>query len=462
MIDVIPDSPFPHNRRVPQISLWAYAPLAIAVGLRFTSESTANLSYLVLAVYALFGPVHAIRALALSWLFTMLNPGIAPEPSALSAGRYAVLLAAVCGIFIRNGLLKANMKLYQTTFWTLLLGIFLILHSIIFSPMVDVSILKALSWTLAMTSLLSAWSGLSSIEHKRTEIELFFFLILVALASLPFVTLPVGYLTNGKGFQGVLNQPQAFGVFAALLGAWALAQILGKNEPSWLLFGVVGISLGLILMSGTRTAGLAFVLSAVVSLLLISLFTGRPVKRVAPGLTSRRTRIMLSAIVIGGLILAPTIKETVEDFLIKSNGTDIEGIFEVYMRSRGVLIFPMLENISDRPLTGIGFGIASNPLNMEISRDPLFGFPTGAAVEKGVAPLMILEELGVLGMLLVLFWLLMIVYHSARARLPTFTVCLSILLLNMGEASLFSPGGMGLLTTILLAWAASYPKGESL
>jgi hypothetical protein len=49
----------------------------LAMAMRIASTPTANLSYLVIVGYALLGRAQAIQALALSWLFTMLSPGIA-------------------------------------------------------------------------------------------------------------------------------------------------------------------------------------------------------------------------------------------------------------------------------------------------------------------------------------------------------------------------------------------------
>ena len=54
---------------------------AIILGLRLASPATADISYLVLAGYALFGRQQAIQALFVLWLITMLSPGLAPESS---------------------------------------------------------------------------------------------------------------------------------------------------------------------------------------------------------------------------------------------------------------------------------------------------------------------------------------------------------------------------------------------
>src|SRR5690606_34901275 len=209
------------------------APLLLALAMRLATGPTANLSYAVIAAYALMGRPHLIRALAMSWLFTMLSPGIAPEASIASIGRYLVLFSAAFSAFIHSSMMSRQPRLHTFTFATILLGMFLIGHSFLFSPVMDVSVLKALSWTLAMATLISAWTGLSPLERHQVERQIFQGLALILLLSLPLTVAPLGYLRNGSGFQGILNHPQAFGPTMGLLGAWAAARMLGERKPSW-------------------------------------------------------------------------------------------------------------------------------------------------------------------------------------------------------------------------------------
>lgn len=432
---------------------WNYAPLVMALGLRLASEPTANLSYLLVAVYALCGPAFAIRALALSWLFTTLGQGIAPDASAATVGRYAVLFAAALSALIYGMLLSKNRRSQPFTLATVLLGLFLMSHSLLFSPFADVSVLKALAWTLAMAASVSAWTQLSPGERQHVESELFWGLALILLTSLPMSILPIGYLVNGTGFQGILIHPQTFGPTIALLGAWAAARMFSEHSPSWWLVGLVGLCVIAVMMSESRAAGLAMIGGVGLAILLAPGFAMQSIRQMAPGLRSGRIRIVLVAALIGGIALAPWIAESLGSYLTKSGRASGSSLAELYDGSRGLLVEAMLENITEHPMTGIGFGVASIPWVMEISRDPIFDLPTGAAVEKGVAPVMVLEEVGIFGALLVMAWLLLLLRSAARSGLAPFGVCLTVLLLNFGEATLFSPGGFGLLPLVLLGWA---------
>ncbi|MFC3205343.1 hypothetical protein [Aquamicrobium soli] len=433
--------------------MWTYAPLVAMLGLRLASSSTANLSYLLVAAYALLGPAHAIRALTISWLFSMLSPGLAPEASAAAVGRYAVLFGAAASAMLHSGFFLGRPYMRPFTLGTLLLGLFIVAHSLLFSSMADVSVLKAISWALAMATLVSVWCILSYWQREQLSREIFWGLVLILLASLPLSVSSLGYLRNGTGFQGILNHPQAFGPTMALLCAWATARLFGEARPPWWLLGVAGASLGAIMMSEARTAGLAMVLAVGFAILLGPGFGGRSVRQMLPGLRSARIWGVLGVVLAAGVFMAPTIGKMAQNYISKSGRAQVDGLLAAYDRSRGGLINSMLDNIAEYPLTGIGFGIASEPALMVVARDPILGLPVGASIEKGVTPLMVIEELGIFGALLVAFWVFHLLRSASRSSLAPLAVCLTVLLLNMGEATLFSPGGFGLLPLILLGWA---------
>jgi hypothetical protein len=434
-------------------NFWAGTAIVTLAVMRIATTPTANLSHFLLAAYALLGRAQAIQALALSWLFTMFNPGIAAEATAGSVGRYAVLLAAAASVFLRSWRFRNRIKVRPATLATLLLGLFFVVHSWFFSSMVDVSVLKAVSWALAMCTLIAAWAGLTADERETVARSVFGGLIVVMLVSLPLLLLPVGYLRNGTGFQGVLNHPQAFGPAMALLGAWSVGHLLGKKRPSWLQVVLAGLCLILVVLSETRTAGLALALGVGLAVLFAPGLAGQPVRVVLPGLRSKRTLVVAGVALAGMLVAGARLENAVTHFITKSGRGSAGTILGAYESSRGMLVEAMWSNIKVKPLQGIGFGIASDPLEMQVERDPVLGLPVSAAVEKGVLPVAVLEEVGLVGFLAVALWVFMLMRRSARGGLVPVTVGLTALLMNMGEATLFSPGGMGLLSLILFGWA---------
>jgi hypothetical protein len=442
------------NGRSVAAQIWTFAPLLIALALRLASGPTANISYLMLAAYALCGPAHAIRALAFSWLFTMLSPGIAPWADQAAVGRYAVLFAAAASVMVRSGFSTSRFTVYRFTFLTIALGLFIIGHSVLISPLTDVSISRAVAWLLAIATLISAWLRLQDAQRQALSRELFWFLAVILVVSLPLAGTELGYLRNARGFQGILNHPQAFGPAMALLGAWAAARLFGERRPGWGLVGLTGACLAVVLMSEARTAGVAMVLGTALSVVAASIVSGRSIRHVAPGLRSKRVWGILLCAALASVAMAPEITQTVQRFVAKDRGA--ESVIDAYERSRGGLIDRMQENIAENPWTGIGFSIATaGPERMQVQRDPVLGLPVGAPIEKGVVPLMVVEELGIFGALWFALWVLVLLRGSARGGLAPFAVCLTVLLLNLGEATLFSPGGFGLISLILLGWAFS-------
>lgn len=424
--------------------------LAIALALRLASSGTANLSYLLIAAYALRGRGQAIQALALSWLFTMLNSELAPEASVASMGRYLVIFAAAISVAWRSGSVVVN----KLSLFTLLLGALMLVHSLLFSAVMDISVLKVVSWMAVVLTLLSAWQSLPAAQLTALFDQLQWGLIWLMLLSLPLLAIPsIGYAVNGAGFQGLLNQPQAFGPTAALVGAMLGGRVLGVPKPRWRDLALLGMCVVLIVLSEARTAGLAWVLGLIGSVVLSPVFAGKSWRCMLPGLHSRRLVVVGLALFVAIVVSGPVLVGQLSSYLFKR--TDAASFVDAAETSRGILVFAMLDNIQAHPLTGIGFGIASIPELMVVERDPLLGLPLGAPIEKGVMPIAVLEELGVFGAVAVLSWLLIVLRRGAKAGVTQFSVILTLLLVNFGEYMFFSVGGMGILLLILLTGAVT-------
>lgn len=437
--------------KIEKSALFLLIPIT-ALLMRFASGTTANISFGLIALYALKGREQALQALFLSWLFSSLNFYIAPDASAAALGRYGVLLAAAISVLIPRRTAPRSRSDKELIIVTSLFGSLTILHSLFFSSWVDVSLLKAISWTLTMMTLLAGWSGLNDRQRPQLTYQLFGGLMMVMLASLALVPFPAGYMFE-KGFMGILGQSQAFGITMALLGAWAAMRAVAEPRPSWALISMLPACMGLILLSGTRTAAVALLLGVAAAILLGPLLTGQPGGQVLPGLRSRRVHLALFIALVCMAVAWPKVVEQSTSFIEKNAGT--QNLAQAYQLSRGFLIDAMWLNIESDPWQGIGFGIASIPDLMEVQRDPIFDLPISAPVEKGVLPVAVLEELGIPGFVLFVAWLWIILKRCARRGVPALAVFLVALLLNMGEAILFSSSGMGMLAMLLIAWAAT-------
>ncbi len=423
------------------------APVIVtAIALRVISEDTAAIGYVLLTGYAAIGRGQAIYALVLAWLFGALNPGLFPPIENGSVLRYLVMASAVGSILIRAAFVRDG-KRERIIALTFALGVFLIAHSFLFSSQRQISVLKALLWGVSMTAIVLAWGDLSPGSRYVLARRVFRTLIMVAVVSLPLTLVKEGYLLNGRGLQGILHHPQAFGIVMGLLGAWAIPSWLTDRRPWWSL-PVSALAVGMVVLSGARTGGFAMVIGA--SVMLIVRTRGRVLAILAYVV---KARIVLLLVTIGCVL---TLTGGVLQYVEKSGErrADRSTAVELYYRSRGVVIAPMIRNILQDPIVGIGFGVPSSREYVGKS-DNRLGIPTSAAVEKGVMPLAVLEEVGILGLGLVGMWLWMGFRRSIRNGPSAVAVVVTVLAVNLGEAILFSPGGTGLLFMVVMGWAIS-------
>lgn len=416
------------------------------------NPSTAEISFFIIAGYALLGKQQSIQALALLFLFTMINPGIAPHIEIGTLLRYVVLFSVFLSIFLRSSFLKYN----SIAFYTLVFAVFILIHSFFFSKFAIVSILKIVSWTIVIISLLKAWGELNELEHERMRKWIARFFLFISLSSLFFLLIPeIGYKNNQSGFQGVLNQSQAFGLFMALVAAIFFGHFFEKKKLSWSLVSLLFLIILLIFLSKARTAILSLFIAMPVSLFFFFIIFFLKKKNVLPIFRSKRFFFIIFLVFF--LLFTFQSIEPLNNFL-KKNIDNTNNLFEIFKESRGVLFKPIIENINKNFITGIGFAIASDPLSMSIERDTFLNLPISAPIEKGTLYIAILEELGIFGFILFVIWVFILFYKATINGLGSLIVLINILLLNITESVLFSVGGMGLPTLILLTSIISRPK----
>ncbi|MGC6342369.1 O-antigen ligase family protein [Bisgaard Taxon 45] len=432
---------------------WLFLLFIILLALRLASPATANLSFIVLAIVAVLGGKYLIFAFFISWLLTLFNPIMSPESTLASLARYLMILLGLINItiyLIQNKITTISKYL----FWLCVLNIILILHSISVSYEVSISILKLLSWFIAAFVLINTWTAMS--DQDKTQIYNFIISILksVAIFSLPLFFIPeIGFARNGTGFQGLLNHPQAFGPTIALLATIIVGNMLSSkklitSDVIWFC-----ICLVLIILSEARTAGLALFLALLFSILFNPILLGKRFLEANPIFKNKSLYIWLLIILGISVSTYPLYIDSVKNYVFKR--TESTTITELADASRGNLVESMIHNINKNPMFGIGFGVASEPNKLEIATDPIFGLPISATIEKGVLPVAVIEELGILIGSLVFLWLFYSIKKSARSDIQKLAIVLCILCLNLGEYMFFSIGGMGMLMLIFFTRSVS-------
>lgn len=441
-----------------------HAPTAVFLcslfAMRVASSVTAGACYLLLCAYALLGEKHVVRALALSWLVTVWNPSLGPSPLGGTAGRFLVIGVGALSCLIRWRGLRGVMVVSRPVLLAASLGLFFIVHSVVFSRQVEVSVLKAVVWMLTIVTLVCAWGRIGGELRSTAPRELRSLLLFVLVASTPFFWTRHGYLRNASGFQGMMNHPQAFGPTMALLASIILTEVLTRARPELWRLAALSLSLAFIVASEARTAAFALLLGIVFGFLFQ---IGGGVRQNLATFSGLRSRRVLGSVGVGlllGMTQAPRAVAGLRGFLEK-RGHSEGGVFAAYQESRGRLIAEMWEGFLRHPIMGNGFGLPSLSAHFEIVYDATTGLPAAAPVEKGVIPLAVLEDVGMIGAILVGLWLWDAARRARSVSLVSLTLLLTALATNLGEATLFSPGGMGLLIMNCLAWGASFRLQES-
>jgi hypothetical protein len=320
-----------------------------------------------------------------------------------------------------------------------------------------ISILKSFFWFFLLISLVIAFSSLSPEETSELQQRFFSFFFIIALISVALHFVPfIGYTHDGRGLQGIFNHPQTFGIIFSILSSALLIFILNQKIFSFktiFLFTVLIFYLILIFLSASRTALFSFLFSVLIFIFCSIFFKKQNFFKTYNFFGNKNFRLLSIVFVLFAIFFYKNYYDFFLIFFEKDQA--VTNILDAYLHSRLIAIDPVIQNIKTSWLTGIGFGLPSlknfSSYN-EISLEMLSSF----SYEKGNFFLLVVEELGVLGFLIFILWLFFLIRVSIlSSNSIALIVTINILLLNLGEAVFFSTGGFGLLTLILLAWAAT-------
>lgn len=448
------------NRFSSTLAAWSLSLLlVIPVVLRVVPGPLRIAAYAWATIYTLLGRRQTIVALALLWLLNMFTHAIGPPPGGAAAFRHLTIFSAALSVLVIHAWTPPRSTSPGLLIWTFLMSVVLLLHSMFVSTMPDVSVLKAVSFALTFQTLLTAWSRLSPQERLVTEKQLWGIVFALAVLSTPLVAMAAGYFKNGSGFQGLLEHPQAFGPMMAILVAWLFGTWMTDRRMSLWLVAMIGLALVWAYLSLARSSIvliLVGILAALASRPLTALMN-RSVR--IPRLLAGRLAVFVVSLIVLLAVAGPKINDGFKKFIAKGRGS--ETLTDAAWKSRGHLIVAMQDNIAEHPWTGIGFGVASSPEKYAaLVRDQYFGIVIMAAVEKGVLPVAIVEELGWPLALLYLPWFLALLLCAVRAGPRYAAVCAAVYALNFSECCFFSPGGGGLIVQTLVAMAATAPPAS--
>lgn len=434
-------------------------PLLIPIAIRVIPGPTKILAWAWSAVYALLGRRQAIMALVILWLSNIFTHAFGLPPGGAAAFRHLTVFAAALSVLVIHANAPPRSRTPNLLVWTGVLNAFLVIHSLFISTMPDVSALKAISFSMTIQSLLVAWSSLSPQQRAATENQMWGVLYGLAVLSAPLVAMKGGYVRTSRGFQGLLEHPQAFGPTMAILSVWLFATWLTDRRMPFMLKAVLGLALAWVYLAAARIGAVVLIVG-VMAAVVAGPFTAMMNQSArVPRILKQRLALVTTGLILLLAVAGPFLGGKIQAFIAKGGKTTTA--VDAAWASRGFIIEAMQTNIREHPITGIGFGVASSPERFSaVVRDPIFGLAIMAAVEKGVLPVAMVEEMGWPLALLYAPWFLGLLLMAVRAGPRYAGVCAAALTNNISEAMFFSPGGGGLIIQILVTMAATAPPAR--
>ncbi|MEX0686535.1 MAG: O-antigen ligase family protein [Balneolales bacterium] len=402
----------------------------------------------ILVIYALLGVKNSIEALTISFLIGYLNPGIFDYVPGVMALRWLILFAAFGRVLYT--IMFSEKYIIPRPVNSLLYFSFICLTLTIaasFQPMI--SIVKIVMFTIGVFTVLMAFQLTAhQKEYWTSWFTTFYFFIVIS--SLPFIFMSIGYYNNQAGFQGILNQPQAYGIFLAPFTAYFSTKILLNEEITNI--SIIGMLLGWVsvFLTQARMAFLAVVLSLLI-LIVLKMIIGFPQAKRSKSIL---TYPVLTAACLMGIILVFNMNPIMDKFsgFIQKN-YEFDELSDGFQQSRGFLIERSMENFNDNPIMGIGFGIDSRLIDRS-SDQQIMGIPLGAPTEKGFLFSAILEEIGIIGTIFFLVFFLGVIKYAFRLPLSSkHGMFLGCLFVNIAEMVFFSFGGSGLFLWLLIGYS---------
>ena len=448
----------------------------IIVGIILLSRFTKNWAVAGLAIYGILSalkqrPGPTLIVYMLLAFLPMVSPAIMPRYQHFTTLARLSTLAMTCALILTGDNRDGR---HQIPLGTIYLFLLLAALSSIEGYCPIISYLKILNFFIFITGIYIGTKNIhrcpEAIRQLRcTFLAIIFLLVYGSLATLFFPS--VAYYTSmrsivqeygfayadeffeggGVGqalFTGITVHSQFLGPMLGCCFAWLLCDMLIVERK------VSSLHLALLLpipvmayMTRSRLAFLVLTFSiAIVSFYCI------PKARVVSTVRARFSNIMLVAIV---LMLAASIAFEirggyVSKWLRKTNdvASDVRTLRSAVTGSRQGKITECLDDFHQNTLFGKGFQVDRTTKNrFETGQVSVFS----AAIEKGLLPLMVLGETGILGSIafVIFLFVFFVTCHQQQytATLTLFAVYLST---NFAEATFFSPAGGGGVQWILM------------
>lgn len=395
----------------------------------------------------------------------MINTAIVPKDSIIIgiSLRFGILLIA--GILAIKGMSKTAPSI--PAFGMIpVLAIACLSSSMGWYPLISY-----MKLVLFSTFFLGVWHGSKfiKIDHElsfHVRAWLFAICMIVVIGSLMTLPFPgIAYATSLKAaikeggvayanriytgdggaysslFSGIIYHSQDLAPLLACLFTWLLCDMLFvERRPRPVHIVLLALSVPMLYMTRSRVGFLSLGCGS----FMVVLYMARQVK--LPDRLRHQVAHMATLFVVA-MILAAGASELYDNgisrWIRKTNdiGGDNRSLSTAITESRQGCVEESMYEFHQSPFIGKGFQVDMNT-RTRVGSNP--GIVLSAPIEKGVLPLMVLGELGIVGEICFCFFVFSFIYGCHRKRLYcTNVLFVTFLATNMGEATFFSAGGSG-------------------
>lgn len=331
-----------------------------------------------------------------------------------------------------------------------------------------VSFLKLINF---VTFLFGIWYGTQNLQHRPKDVFLLrsFFLAISALlvfgsiAVMPFpgiafaTSLSAALKEGGtelaedvfkvmelEGMQtlfcGITNQSQALApLLCSVLALVSCDMLFVERRFCWPHLALLAFTLPLLYLTRSRVA----LITGMFVIGIVFFYTSRVIKlphNVRRHIGNGMVVCLVMLIVIA--VISQLRSGAMSEWARKTSDSksDKRSLIEALTSSRMPLIEMSLNDFKRNPFLGMGFQVAEYTKYKTKGKS----FIISASIEKGVLPVMVLGEGGILGVVCFLIFLVSFYWICTKRKyFVTITTFSVLLVTNMGEATFFSPGGIG-------------------
>ena len=409
------------NRKSYKINLFKEKNIVI-VGFLFSllHPTTLFLSMLFLLFFLRQNSKGCIKALLLITTRTIVSPAIGIPISNMQMFKWILIFGFSFWILFHLNITDKKDKEIAKKY-SLSLGLFILycsLSSIFYSSYPIVSTFKLFSYFIVCYSVVL---GVAS-SYKEFDWLEYFIDLLMPIFLFSFVVIPLAsFRIINSSFQGVLNQPNMFGIIAALFIA-AITCKISYDKFNMKYHTMLIICLIMLYLSDSRTGMIS---SFVV--LSIYFFLNN---------TNLNVKIlfisMFFVVILATLLLHPEImnmlNQEINNFLLKGNEQSI-------LFSREGQINTFIQKFKSNPYIGTGFAVPYIP------NYRTFQMRFDVLVEPGNLILAVIGDCGIIGATLFLLLLIFIFFQNRGRKVILF---IAPLLISFGEMVFFSTNNMAI------------------